>query len=61
MKKGVSWALRATGRRDAVLQRECLAVAERLKDAGSAAARRVGRDVGKELTSAAVTARVAGG
>lgn len=60
VKKGVSWALRGVGRRNTALHEACLAVAERLEGAPSTAARWVGRDTRKELTSAAVRARVAG-
>jgi 3-methyladenine DNA glycosylase AlkD len=59
VKKGVSWALRAVGRRNAALNAAAVTVARRLSAAPEAAARWVGRDALKELTSAAVTRQLA--
>ncbi|MCA1562289.1 MAG: DNA alkylation repair protein [Acidobacteria bacterium] len=54
VKKGVSWALRGVGRRNAVLNAAAVIVARRLSTAPGAAARWVGRGALKELTSAAM-------
>jgi len=54
VKKGVSWALRAVGRRSAVLNAESVAVARRLAASPEAAPRWVGKGALRELTSAAV-------
>jgi 3-methyladenine DNA glycosylase AlkD len=59
VKKGVSWAIRLVGRRNAALNAASIAVARRLADSESAAARWVGRDALKELTSAAVQSKLA--
>ena len=59
VKKGVSWALRGVGERSAVLHREAVALATRLAASDGTAARWVGRDALKELTSAKVVAKVA--
>lgn len=59
VKKAVSWALRQLGKRNRALNRRAVAVAKRLsarKD--SAAARWVGADALRELTSDAVQERV---
>jgi 3-methyladenine DNA glycosylase AlkD len=53
VKKGVSWALRGVGRRNAALNTAAVRVARRLSASPEAAARWVGRDALKELTSAA--------
>jgi 3-methyladenine DNA glycosylase AlkD len=58
VKKGVSWALRGVGRRNAALHRPSVAVARRLAASDAPAARWVGKDALRELTSAAVLARV---
>jgi 3-methyladenine DNA glycosylase AlkD len=58
VKKGVSWALRAVGRRSTTLHNEALAVSRRLGDSSSAAARWVGKDALRELTSPAVARRL---
>lgn len=50
VKKGVSWALRGVGERSATLHAAARAVAERLAESESTAARWVGRDAMKELT-----------
>jgi len=59
VKKGVSWALRGVGRRSAALHAAAVALARRLVDSPEAAARWVGRDALRELTSAAVVRQVA--
>jgi 3-methyladenine DNA glycosylase AlkD len=50
VKKGVSWALRGTGRRNAELYTAALAVAERLAESPERAARWVGKDALRDLT-----------
>jgi 3-methyladenine DNA glycosylase AlkD len=59
VKKGVSWALRSIGRRNRRLNTAAIAAAHRLVDSASAAARWVGRDALRELTSPAVTRQLA--
>ncbi len=59
VKKGVNWALRGVGRRNAALNRAAVAVARRLADSPDAAPRWVGKDALRELTSPAVTRRLA--
>jgi len=49
VKKGVSWALRAVGKRNAGLNTAALTVAKRLVDSPEPAARWVGRDALKDL------------
>ncbi len=58
VKKGVSWALRTTGRRSRALNTKAEAVARRLANSPHAAARWVGKDALRELTSSAVTRRL---
>jgi 3-methyladenine DNA glycosylase AlkD len=58
VKKGVSWALRQVGKRNLALNRAAVDVARRLVGAATSAARWIGRDVAKELESAAVHARL---
>lgn len=58
VKKGVSWALRGIGRRNAALNAASVAVARRLAASSDAAPRWVGKDALRELTSAAVLRRV---
>ena len=60
VKKGVSWAIRLVGRRNAELNAASVAVARRLADSETAAARWVGKGALKELTSAAVQSKLAG-
>ena len=60
VKKGVSWALRSVGRRTAALNAAAVKVARRLAESPEAAARWVGKDALRELTSPAVTRRLAG-
>lgn len=50
VRKGVSWALRTTGRRSGVLHRAALAVARRLAASTDAGRRWVGKDAVRELT-----------
>ncbi len=59
VKKGVSWALRAIGRRNAALHARAMAVAERLAAMDDRAARWVGKDALRDLSKPAVRARVA--
>ena len=59
VKKGVSWALRLIGRRNVVLNAAALDVARRLLASPDAAARWVGRDAFKELTSPLVMRKLA--
>lgn len=54
VRKGVSWALRTTGRRNDALHRAALGVAQRLAASADPAARRVGKDAVRELTNAVV-------
>jgi hypothetical protein len=61
VKKGVSWALRRIGRRNAALHAAAVALARRLTESPEAAARWVGKDALKDLTSPAVTGRLASG
>jgi len=58
VKKGVSWALRGIGRRNAALHGPAVAVARRLAASDAPAARWVGKDALRELTSAAVVRRL---
>jgi 3-methyladenine DNA glycosylase AlkD len=60
VKKGVSWAIRLVGRRNATLNAASVAVARRLSSSENAAARWVGKGAVKELTSAAVRSKLAG-
>lgn len=59
VKKGVSWALRAIGRRNSTLNVAAVTVARRLAASADAAARWVGKDALRELTGPAVTRRLA--
>jgi 3-methyladenine DNA glycosylase AlkD len=59
VKKGVSWALRGVGRRNAALHAAALAVARRLAATPEAAARWVGKDPIRDLTKPAVARRFA--
>ena len=59
VKKAVSWALRQIGKRNRALNRAAAATAKRLAEDGAApAARWVGRDALRELTSDAVRSRL---
>jgi 3-methyladenine DNA glycosylase AlkD len=57
--KSVNMALRAIGKRNPALNAAAMAVARRLADSAEAASRWVGKDALKELTSPAVTGRLA--
>jgi 3-methyladenine DNA glycosylase AlkD len=57
VKKGVSWALRGIGRRSASLHMAAVELAQRLADSSTPAARWVGKDALRELTSPKVTQR----
>jgi 3-methyladenine DNA glycosylase AlkD len=59
VKKGVSWALRRIGRRNAALNAAAVTLSRRLADSPQAAARWVGKDALRELTSAAVVRNLA--
>ncbi len=59
VKMGVSWALRRIGRRNAALHAAAVKVARRLTASPEAAARWVGSDALRELTSPAVVRRLA--
>jgi 3-methyladenine DNA glycosylase AlkD len=58
VKKGVSWALRGLGRRNAALHAAAVEVARRLSASPEAAARWVGKDALKDLTKPAVLSRL---
>jgi 3-methyladenine DNA glycosylase AlkD len=59
VKKGVSWALRAIGRRNLALNAYALDVAKRLAGSEEAGCRWVGKDALRELASAKVRAQLA--
>jgi len=59
VKKAVNWALRCIGKRSPTLNTAAVAVARRLSASPEPAARWVGKDALRELTSAAVTKRLA--
>lgn len=50
VRKGVSWALRTTGRRNVALHRAALAVARTLAESDDRGARWVGKDAARELS-----------
>ena len=58
VKKGVSWALRSMGRRNAVLNAASVASARRLAASAKPAARWIGKEALRELTSASVRRRL---
>lgn len=58
VKKAASWALRQIGKRNRALNSKAVASARRLAEAESPAARWVGKDALRELTSEAVRARL---
>jgi 3-methyladenine DNA glycosylase AlkD len=60
VKKGVNWALRMIGRRNAALNAAAVKVARRLSESPDAAPRWVGKDALRELTSPAVLRRLGG-
>jgi 3-methyladenine DNA glycosylase AlkD len=57
--KGVSWALRRIGRRNAALHAACLALARRLAGSDQPSPRWVGKDAVRELTGPVVRAQLA--
>src|SRR6185436_12540345 len=59
VKKGVSWALRLIGRRNAALNTAAIALARRLSASEHAAARWIGKGAVKELTSPLVKRQLA--
>lgn len=59
VKKAVNWALRQIGKRSPQLNSEAVRVADRLRSSESRAARWVGSDAYRELTSPAVRQRLA--
>ena len=59
VKKAVNWALRSIGKRNLSLNRKAVAVAKRLAASDNAAARWVGKDALRELTSPGVAKRLA--
>jgi 3-methyladenine DNA glycosylase AlkD len=59
VKKGVSWALRLIGRRNAALNAAAIEVARRLSASESAAARWIGKGAVKELTGPLVRRQLA--
>ena len=59
VKKGVSWALRRVGRRNAVLYAATMPLIRRLAESHVAASRWVGRDAMKDLTRPAVAEKLA--
>ena len=59
VKKAVNWALRSIGKRNAALNAEAIACAQRLRTLDSRAARWVAADALRELQSDAVQARLA--
>jgi 3-methyladenine DNA glycosylase AlkD len=59
VRKAVNWALRCIGKRSFGLNQVAIAVARRLATSDDAAARWVGKDALRELTSAAVSRRLA--
>jgi 3-methyladenine DNA glycosylase AlkD len=58
VKKAVSWALRGIGRRNSALNTAAVELARRLSTSEERAARWIGKDALKELTSAAVVAKL---
>jgi 3-methyladenine DNA glycosylase AlkD len=58
VKKGVNWALRSIGKRNLELNVVAVSMAQRLANASEPAARWVGKDALRELTSPAVTRRL---
>lgn len=58
VRKAVNWALRGVGRRNAALNRECIALSERLAASRIASERRVGKDALKALTAPELKAKL---
>jgi 3-methyladenine DNA glycosylase AlkD len=61
VKKGVSWALRRIGTRNAALHRESVALARRLAASTDASTRWIGKDALRDLTRPLVTRRLGSG
>jgi len=59
VKKGVNWALRATGKRNATLHAAAVKTAERLAASSNATARWNGKDALRELAGPSVQRRLA--
>jgi 3-methyladenine DNA glycosylase AlkD len=59
VKKGVNWALRAVGERNAALNAAAVNVARRLAESPNASARWIGKDALRQLASPAVQKRLA--
>lgn len=59
VKKAVNWALRCIGKRSLTLHAPAVAVSRRLAESPNAAARWIGKDALRELTSPAVLKRLA--
>jgi 3-methyladenine DNA glycosylase AlkD len=59
VKKAVNWALRSIGKRSLALHTAALEVSQRLAESKNAAARWVGKDALRELSSTAVAKRLA--
>jgi 3-methyladenine DNA glycosylase AlkD len=57
VKKGVSWALRLIGRRNAALHAQAIAVSKRLAGSAEPAARWIGKGALRELTSSKVAGK----
>jgi 3-methyladenine DNA glycosylase AlkD len=60
VKKGVSWAIRLVGRRNAALNAASVSVARRLSTSENPSARWIGKGALRELTSAAVVSKLPG-
>jgi 3-methyladenine DNA glycosylase AlkD len=60
VKKGVSWALRAVGRRSVALNDEAVTLARRLAASDDVAERWVGKDAARELGSPKLRQALAG-
>lgn len=60
VKKGVSWALRAVGRRNAVVHTAAMEVVRRLMDSADSTARWIGKDALRDLQKPAVAGRFGG-
>ena len=58
VRKGVNWALRNIGKRNAALRTAALESAERIRSQGTSSARWIAADAIRELKSAAVISRV---
>jgi 3-methyladenine DNA glycosylase AlkD len=59
VKKGVNWALRCIGKRNAILNGLAVKLAAKLSDSANPAARWVGKDALRELTNSTTTRRLA--